>query len=91
MSPMPPDPSDVFSNELITTEKSIWESPEDEDGYRSEDDLSELEGEELEESLLRQKQAEDGLMEHLMRNIGAKEWKKAESNRHLFLSAIQPI
>jgi hypothetical protein len=37
----------------------------------------------LEESLLRQKQAEDGLMEHLMRSIGAKEWKKAESNRHL--------
>lgn len=77
-----PEDSDL-PNELITTEKSIWESPEDEDGYRSEDDLSELEGEELEESLLRQKQAEDGLMEHLMRSIGAKEWKKAESNRHL--------
>jgi hypothetical protein len=106
MSPMPPDPSDVFSdeesegfeeieikitapedsdspNEQIATEKSIWESPEDEDGHRSEDDLSELEGEELEESLLRQKQTEDGLMEHLMRSIGAKEWKKAESSRHL--------
>ena len=64
MSPMPPDPSNVFSdeesegfveievgitapedsdlpNELITTENLIWESPEDEDGYRSEDDLSE--------------------------------------------------
>ncbi|KIM76311.1 hypothetical protein PILCRDRAFT_12905 [Piloderma croceum F 1598] len=84
MSPMPPDPSNVFSDEesegfeeieikitapedsdspkeQITTEKLIWESPEDEDGYRSEDDLSKPEGE----------------------DIGAKEWKKAESNRHL--------
>lgn len=106
MSPIPPDPSDVFSDEesegleeiqikvtapedsdspdeQTTTKKLIWESPEDENGYGSEDDLSELEGEELEESLLRQKQAEDELMEHLMRSIGAKEWKKAESNRHL--------
>src|ERR1700734_3188019 len=98
MSPMSPDPSDVFSdqeseifeeieikitnscNEQITAEKLTWESPEDEDGYGSEDDLSELEGEELEESLLRQKQAEDELMEHLMQSIESKEWKKAESN-----------
>ena len=53
-----PEDSDS-PNEQITTEKSTWESPEDEDGYGSEDDLSEFEGEELEESLLRQKQAED--------------------------------
>ena len=68
-----------ITDEQITSKKSTWESPEDEDGYGSEDDLSELEGEELEESLLRQKQSEDELMEHLMRSIGAKEWR-AESN-----------
>ena len=76
MSPILPEPSDVFADEegesfeeievQETAEKSTWESAEDEDGYGSEDDLLELEDEELEESLLRQKWAKDELVNCLM-------------------------
>ena len=58
-------------------------SVENEDGYHTDDDLSELEDGELEESLKRQRKGESGqdAFHTLMRDVSQKEWKKAESNQ----------
>jgi len=60
---------------------------EDEDGYHTDDDLSELEDNELEKSLERQREGEREIGQDafhtLMRDVGQKEWKKAESNRRM--------
>ena len=75
----------------------IYETPESDwtdNGYGTDDDLSELEGDELEESLMRQKELEEVSVQKddkgtkdafhtLMRRIQPQEWKKVESNRHL--------
>ena len=69
-------------------------SLEEEDGYHTDDDLSELEADELEKSLKEQREGEsEPIMEigqetrnvfhTLMRDVSQKEWKKAESNRGL--------
>jgi len=82
---MPPNPSDVFSaNEQITTEKSTWESPEDEDGYGSEDDLSELEGEELEESLREWKGTKEAQIQ--VKKFGS---RKQTSHRRVYETVAQ--
>jgi hypothetical protein len=62
----------------------------EEDGYHTDDDLSELEDEELEESLKKQREGEieqvrviQDVFDTLMREVDKKEWKKAESNRSM--------
>jgi hypothetical protein len=106
---MPPDLSDDFSEERSTysspmdnhspdgPEAWIYETPESDwtdDGYGTDDDLSELEGDKLEESLMRQKELEEELVQKddkgtkdafhtLMRCIQPEEWRKVKSNRHL--------
>ena len=62
----------------------------EEDGYHTDDDLSELEDEELEESLKKQREGEiehvrviQDVFDTLMREVNEKEWKKAESNRSM--------
>ena len=62
----------------------------EEDGYHTDDDLSELEDEELEESLKKQREGEieqvrviHDVFDTLMREVDKKEWKKAESNRSM--------
>jgi len=70
------------------------ESPEDEEGYHTDDDLSELEDDELEESLKQQREGEDesskdmdqdtrNVFHTLMRDVSTKQWKKAESKQSL--------
>jgi hypothetical protein len=106
MSPIPPDPSDlsseersVYSSPLDDHSSDVWiyETPESDwtdDGYGTDDDMSELKGDKLEESLMRQKKLEEESVQKddgetkdafhtLMRHIQPQEWKKAESNRHL--------
>ena len=109
MSPMLPDMSDDSSDGGIEEtspidshspdgpEVWIYETPESDwtdDGYGTDDDLSELEGDKLEESLMRQKELEEELVQKddkgtkdvfhtLMQHIQPQQWKKVESNRHL--------
>ena len=64
------------------------ESLEDEEGYHTDDDLSELEDDELEKSLEKQREGESeengqDAFHTLMRDVSQKEWKKAESNRSM--------
>ena len=64
------------------------ESLEDKEGYHTDDDLSELEDDELEKSLERQREDESeeigqDVFHTLMRDVSQKEWKKAESNRSM--------
>jgi len=75
----------------------IYKTPESnwtDDGYGTDDDLSELEGDELEESLIRQKELKEELVQKydkgtkdafhtLMWRIQPQEWKNIEFNRHL--------
>ena len=76
---MPPDPSDVSSDGGIEERSTylspmdnhspdgwIYETLESDwtdDGYGTDDDLSELEGDKLEESLMRQKEMEEELVQ----------------------------
>jgi hypothetical protein len=106
VSPTPPDTPDILSDEEIDdvqeTFKSVYlhlpdlspKSLDEEDGYHTDDDLSELEDDELEKSLKKQREGEsESIMEigqetrnvfhTLMRDVSQKEWKKAESNRSL--------
>lgn len=67
------------------------DAEEDEDGYRTWDDMSELEGDELKDSLERQKAVEteqgeeafESAFKLLMEGNTAEKWGNAESNRHL--------
>lgn len=78
----------------IIAEDPSPESLEDEEGYHTDDDLSELEDDELEKSLKVQREGESesvteidqetrDVFHTLMRDLSQKEWKKAESNRSL--------
>jgi len=77
----------TFENECL----HLPDIPEDpEEGYHTNDDLSELEDEELEESLKKQREGESeqvienlNVFDTLMRGVNQKEWKKAESNRRM--------
>jgi len=90
VSPTPPDTPDVLSD-IHVFEDLIPESPEEEDGYRTDD---ELEDDELEKHLKQQRVSEiEPVIEigqetmngfhTLMRDVSQKEWKKAESNRSM--------
>ena len=79
---------------VFEPEDSIPESLEEEDGYHTDDDLSELEDDELEKSLKKQRVSESepvieigqetrDVFHTLMRDVSQKEWKKAESNRSM--------
>jgi hypothetical protein len=89
VSPAPPDRANGLlgeEGEQKTFETVDLPLPglEDEDGYHTDDDLSELEGGELEESLKRQREDESQDVFHtLMRDVSQKEWKKAESKRSM--------
>src|SRR5882762_9390496 len=106
VSPTPPDRTDILSdeesNDVQETFENVYlhlpdlspESPEEEDGYHTDDDLSELEDDELEKSLKKQREGESqpvteigqktrNIFHTLMRDVTQKEWKKAESNRGL--------
>lgn len=78
----------------IFTENANPESLEDEEGYHTDDNMSELEDDELEESLKKQKEGDvepvrdvdtvtGDMFCTLMRDVSEKEWDKAESNRSL--------
>lgn len=78
----------------IFTDNPSPESQEEEEGYRTDDDLSELEDDKLEESLKQQREGESGsvrdvdeetrnVFHTLMRDVDEKIWKKAESKRSL--------
>jgi hypothetical protein len=78
----------------IFNENPNLESPEEEEGYHTDDDLSELEDDELEESLKQQREGENessrdmdqdtrNVFHTLMRDVSEKQWKKAESKRSL--------
>jgi hypothetical protein len=105
-SPTPPDTpnilSDEESNDVQKTFENVYlhlpdlspESPEEEDGYHTDDDLSESEDDELEKSLKKQREGESqpviemgqktrNIFHTLMRDVSQKEWKKAESNQGL--------
>lgn len=79
---------------MVVPEKAKSVCPDDDDGYGTWDDMSELEDEGLKDSLQRQMVAENELSSEvekddrnafrtLMRDVGAKGWSKAESNRNL--------
>jgi hypothetical protein len=83
------DVQETFENVCLHL-PDTHEGPAGEDGYHSDDDLSELEDEELEESLKKQRegeieqlQATQDVFDTLMRKVNKKEWKKAESNRRM--------
>ena len=70
------------------------ETLEEEEGYHTDDDLSEMEDEELQESLKKQKEGEGepaieitqetrDMFCTLMRDVSQNEWEVAESNRSL--------
>ena len=98
MSPMPPDSSNVSSDGGIEEYSSpmdnhspdgpevwIYETPESDwtdDGYGTDDGLSELEGDELEESLMKQKEMEEELVQ--------KDDKGAKDAFHTLMRHIQP-
>ena len=74
----------------IFNENPKPESPEEEEGYHTDDDLSELEDDKLEESLKQQREGENessnnmdqdtrNVFHTLMRDVSKKQWKKAES------------
>jgi hypothetical protein len=84
----------LYLPDIHVFENLIPESPEEEDGYRTDDDLSELEDDELEKSLKKQRVSESepvieigqetrNVFHTLMRDVSRKEWKKAESNRSM--------
>jgi hypothetical protein len=78
------DAQKTFENVCLHSPDS-HEGLEEEEGYHTDDDLSELEDEELEESLKRQRVGESGqvipdVFDTLIRGVNQKEWKKAESN-----------
>ena len=83
------DVQEILENVSCPHLPDTHEGPE-EDGYHTDDDLSELEDEELEESLKKQRegeieqvQATQDMFDTLMRDIDKKEWKKVESNRSM--------
>jgi hypothetical protein len=84
----------LYLPDIHVFENLIPESPEEEDGYRTDDDLSELEDDELEKSLKKQRVSESepvieidqetrNVFHTLMRDVSRKEWKKAELNRSM--------
>jgi len=84
----------LYLPDIHVFEDLIPESPEEENGYHTDDDLSELEDDELEKSLKKQRASESELVieigqetrnvfHTLMRDVSQKEWKKAESNRSM--------
>ena len=84
----------LYLPDIHVFEDSIPESLEEEDGYHTDDDLSELEDDELEKSLKKQRVSESepvieigqetrNVFHTLMRDVSQKEWKKAESNRSM--------
>ena len=84
----------LYLPDIHVFEDSIPESLEEEDGYHTDDDLSELEDDELEKSLKKQRVSERepvieigqetrNVFHTLMRDVSQKEWKKAESNRSM--------
>jgi hypothetical protein len=97
VSPAPPETPNCFSDEENDEEQEAFEivdlhipdvhgdpSPEslqDEEGYQTDDDLSELEDDELEKSLEKQREGEseeigqDAFHTTLMRDVSQKEWK----------------
>ncbi len=102
VSPAPPETPNCLSDEENDDEQEAveivdlhipdvdgdpsQESLEDEEGYHTNDDLSELEDDELEKSLEKQREGEsdeinEDVFHTLMRDVSQKEWKKAESNR----------
>jgi len=104
LSPAPPDTPNGLLGEESDDEQETFEivdlpipdvhgdpspeSLEDEEGYHTDDDLSELEDDELEKSLERQREDESeeigqDVFHTLMRDVSQKEWKKAESNRSM--------
>ena len=63
---------------------------EDDEGYHTDDDLSELEGDELQESLKKQEEGESEAVKEsrnvfhvLLRDLTSKDWKKPHSNCNL--------
>ena len=116
MSPMLPDLSDDSSDGGIEEtspidnhspdgpEVWIYETPESDwtdDGYGTDDDLSELEGDELEESLMRQKELEEELVRKddkgtkdafhtLMQCIQPQEWKNGRKLSLIDILGMQP-
>lgn len=103
VSPTPPDTPNIlsdeesndvqetFQNEYLHLPDLSPKSLEEEDGYHTDDDLSELEDDELEKSLKKQREGESqpvteigqktrNIFHTLMRDVSQKEWKKAESN-----------
>jgi len=81
-------------NVHIFNENPNPESLKKEEGYHTDDDLSELEDDKLEESLKQQREGEDesskdmdqdtrNVFHTLMRDVSTKQWKKAESKQSL--------
>src|SRR6202040_3194763 len=79
----------LYLPDIHVFEDLIPESPEEEEGYHTDDDLSELEDDELEESLKQQREGENesskdmdqdtrNVFHTLMRDVSEKQWKKAE-------------
>src|SRR6267154_6850072 len=84
----------LYLPDIHVFENLIPEFPEQEDGYCTDDDLSELEDDELEKSLKKQRVSESELLieigeetrnvfHTLMRDVSQTEWKKAELNRSM--------
>ena len=85
-------PDTHIPNDDQSPESSLEE--EEEEGYHADDDLSKLEGDELEESLKQQREEEHksvkdmnlgtrNVFHTLMRDVSQKQWKKVESKRSL--------
>ena len=108
-SPAPLSTPYIISDEENEIQENIYDLPdthipndnqspesslEEEEGYHTDDDLSELEDDELEESLKQQREEEHksvkdmnlgtrNVFHTLMRDVSQKQWKKAESKRSL--------